>query len=150
MSATNEIHQEGLSRSVQASALANLANQPCPLARREKCKAALFLENPIGNEQTLVAVTLQRLAETGRDADPSLFVSRMVKSSAEHRNPPLPPTTSHSIPPQSSESECCRMAKIDGIVLTSPKRKKSEAQSHFLIFFLTSWVSIQNNRAHCF
>ena len=35
-----------------------------------------------------MTVALQYLAEAGRDADPSLFVGRMVESSAEHRNFP--------------------------------------------------------------
>ena len=35
-----------------------------------------------------MTIALQYLAESGRDADPSLFVGRMVESSKEHRNAP--------------------------------------------------------------
>jgi hypothetical protein len=58
MRPANEKHLERLGRRVQAPALAYLANQLGPLARREQRKAALPLEDPIGNEQALMAVTL--------------------------------------------------------------------------------------------
>ena len=70
-----------------------------------------------------MTVALQYLAETGRDADPPFFVCRMVETSTEHRIFPLPPTTSHSLPPQSSQFHCRGVVKIDDIALTNKANK---------------------------
>src|SRR5271156_6035937 len=95
MRTADEKHLESLRRRVEAPALADLANKLGPLAGRKQRKATLLLVNPIGNDQAFMTVALQHLAETGRDANSSLFVGRMVESSAEHRNSPL---VLHNIP----------------------------------------------------
>jgi hypothetical protein len=69
----------------------------------------------------------------------------MVESSAEHRIFPLPPTTSHSLPPQSSQFHCCGVVKIDDIALTNYSERNAK-----IISFLTSRLSIQNNRPRLF
>jgi hypothetical protein len=115
MRTANEKHLESLSRRVEAPALADLADKLGPLTGGKQRKATLLLVNPVGNDQAFMTVALQHLAEAGRNANPSLFVGRMVESSAEHRNSPpvlhnipLTPTTVKSI-------DACSMMKVNDI-----------------------------------
>ena len=63
---------------------------------------ALAIEHEISDIETVVPLTLQHLTKAGGYTNAPLIIDRMVETTVEHPALPVPTTTSHFIPPESS------------------------------------------------